>query len=375
MKKGKWISFILLWGMLSGCHQPKPTLYRQLFKEGYFNTNSVFGEYSTSQDLYQKHVVQYEQELKRYHELFDIYHEYAGINNIMTINRMAGIQPVKVDQEIIDLLQLAKQFYTYTNGELDVTQGAVLKLWHDYRTDGISKNEEGLFGKVPSQQEVNEQLACRGFDHIEINETQKTMWIKNPCVQIDVGAIGKGYATEKIAQKLEEAGVKHGYIDNGGNLRMIGSKPDQEVWRIGIRNPKPSLIQQEVAMIDKYQGSISTVTSGSSERYYLGEDGQMYHHIIDPKTGFPLQLYLSVSIFTQDSGVADCLSTALFNVSIEEGKKIIETYEEKMNQDIEVVWLMEPSKVQGDDVLVIENKDHDSIAVAYTDGLSTYFKF
>ena len=162
-----------------------------------------------------------------------------------------------------------------------------------------------------------------------IDEENCTVTLTDPEMTLDVGAIAKGYATERVARFLEEKGIT-GYVLNvGGNVRTIGTKPDGSGWVTGIKNPKdPSTIAVNITIADT-----SCVTSGSYERFFIA-DGKKYHHIIDPDTLFPAEYFDSVTVITPDSGVADCLSTALFCMSYEEGLKLLESF------GAEALWIL-----------------------------------
>ena len=143
-----------------------------------------------------------------------------------------------MDPEIIELLKTAKEFYDLSNGEFFyVTMGAVLKIWHTYREEGIALNNEGQLGKVPPLAELESAKACTGWDKVEIDENAGTVYLNQSCASVDVGGIAKGFAAGKVQQKLIEAGLVHGTVDAGGNICTINDKPGGQQWRVGIRNP------------------------------------------------------------------------------------------------------------------------------------------
>ena len=150
-------------------------------------------------------------------------------------------------------------------------------------------------------------------------------------LKVDVGAIGKGYATEMIAQILEEKGVDNYTLNIGGNIRTIGTKGDGTAWVAGIQNP--DLTSEQTFILRVGFSDLALVTSGSYQRYYYVGDTK-YHHIIDPETLFPKDTFAAVSILTPDSGIADAVSTACFNLSIEDGMKLIESME-----NTEAMWV------------------------------------
>lgn len=338
------------------------TLYSNVSTDAGFDTVFYYQEYNDDRTASETHFNEAVSLFTHYNDLFDIYNSYDGINNLKTINDNAGIQPVKVDPDIIDMLNMAKQFYTWSEGEFDITIGSLLNVWHTYREEGIKLNEEGKKGKVPSEAELSEAAVHKGWDHVQIDADADTVYIDDSSISLDVGGIAKGYATEKIADTLEkESDIGTVAINAGGNNRTIGTKPDGTDWNVRIQNPDGG----DKLIIVSEPGSKSFVTSGDYERYYEAEDGKRYHHIIDPETNFPSTYYRSVSIITKDSGAADCLSTTLFTLSMEEGQKVLDAYEKQTGIHADAIWVMnEEQKADGPN----EKKQMDYY-ICYTDGL------
>ena len=264
--------------------------------------------------------------LTEYHKLFDIYHEYEGIVNLNTINNNAGKDPLVVDQKLIDFLLYAKEIYTLTNGETNVMLGPVLKHWHDARTNATYNPGNIYIPKITDLEEANKYTS---IELLEINDENNTVRITDSKGRIDVGALGKGYATEKAALLLESRGCQ-GYVLNiGGNIRVIGTKPDGTGWNTGIKNPFNTSSHSLIINIS----DTSCVTSGDYERFFNYE-GEKYHHIIDKDTLMPAKYFTSVSILAKDSGLADALSTALFAMSYEEGRALVDSLE-----NVEAIWI------------------------------------
>ncbi len=266
--------------------------------------------------------------LSRYHRLFDIYYEYSGVNNIKTVNNNAGKAPVEVDSELIDFLLYTKELYTLTNGKTNIAIGAVTRLWHDAREKGIRDPENAY---IPSASDLeNAALHC-DISNLVIDKTAGTVFISDPDMSLDVGAIGKGYATEKAAELLIERGVSSYVLNIGGNIRAIGEKTTGDGWTTGITNPDKSSSESFVTRV--VIKDISLVTSGDYERFYT-VDGVRYHHIINPDTNMPANYFSSVSVFAKDSGLADALSTALFCLSYEDGLALVNKI-----GDVDVIWV------------------------------------
>ncbi|QRG86313.1 FAD:protein FMN transferase [Bulleidia sp. zg-1006] len=355
--------------LFSACSETKITSYKNVSYDSGFDTSYAYLENTKKTEAEaKKNFIESSKLLKHYNELFDIYRSYSGIHNLKTINDQAGKKPVQVEQEIIDLLKEAKKMYDLSKGEFDVTMGATLKLWHQYREEGMALNQKKKRGNLPSKAELEATKSHRGWDKIQIDEEKKTVFITDPKVSLDVGGIAKGYASELVAKELEKRGVHSGYVNVGRNIRTIGSKPNNEAWSIGITDPEGKLPGGLLAY--KKQGNFSFVTSGDYERYYIASDGKTYSHIIDPKTLFPANKYRSVTVLTADSGLADAMSTSLFTLSIEDGKKLIEKIKQESGQEINAVWVMNPDKVQDKNYTMV-----DQYAISYTDGLKDQLTF
>ena len=264
--------------------------------------------------------------LEEYHRLFDIYHEYSGVVNLCTLNKNAGGEAMVVDEKLIDFLIYAKELYTLTGGEMNIMMGAVLRPWHDCR-EAASINSANA--TIPEKEVLDEAAKHVDFSLLEIDEQNLTVRITDPEASIDVGALGKGYATEKAAEHLKERGITSYVLNIGGNIRIIGQKPDGSGWLTGIKDPfSPESYAKRITISD-----VSCVTSGIYERYFV-VDGVRYHHVIDKDTLMPSEYFASITIITPDSGLADALSTALFCMSYEDGLALV-----KSIGGVEVFWV------------------------------------
>lgn len=268
--------------------------------------------------------------LEEYHKLYDIYHTYSGINNIKTINKLydGEHKVVTVDRKIIDMLLYAKDLYNKTNGKMNIAMGSVLSIWHEYRS--AAEDNYGI-GELPPMEELEEAAKHTDINDLVIDEVNSTVYISDPQMILDVGAIAKGYAVEMIAQELESLGIDHFVINVGGNIRTIGKRADGQNWSAGIENP----IDDDPAYI-AYLGLAgeAIVTSGSYQRYYI-VDGKEYHHIIDEATLMPSTYFVGVSIVCKNSADGDGLSTALFCMPLEEGMALVESLE-----GVEAMWTL-----------------------------------
>lgn len=309
--------------------EPAPELKRfdAQFLDLFDTVTSIVG-YAEDKEQFTAYAQGFYDELKMYHELYDIYNDYEGINNIKTINDNAGVQPVKVDQKIIDMLEEAVEIGETTGGKINVAMGSVLSIWHDYRTEGIDDPEAA---ELPTMEELKEAAEHMDISRMQIDREASTVYLPDPNMSLDVGSVAKGYATEMVCQSMEEKGMTYALASVGGNVRAIGSKADGSMWKVGIQNPDR---ESDVKYLHTLElKDMSLVTSGTYQRYYT-VNGVSYHHIINPDLLIPWNEYASVSIVCKDSGMADCLSTAVFNMELEEGKKLVESLD-----GVEALWI------------------------------------
>ena len=300
-----------------------------------FDTVTQIVGYAKNKEDFTKIATDVHDELETYHKLYDIYHDYEGIPNIKTINDNAGKGPVKVDPKIIQMLSLAKEAYEKTDGKVNVAMGSVLSIWHDYRTMGIENPETA---KVPSMDELKEAALHTDFSKVIIDEEASTVYLEDPHMRLDVGAIAKGYATEQVAEFLEAKGIDHILLSVGGNIRAIGKRADGTPWKLDIQNPDTD--SEKTAIDTLNLDGLSLVSSGDYERYYI-VDGVKYHHIIDADTLMPAAYFRAVSIVCRDSGWADALSTAIFNLPYEKGLAMVESME-----GVEAMWVMPDESIR-----------------------------
>jgi len=322
------VALIIVMGFgMAACKQPKKR-YQAQFLELFDTVTTIIG-YSPDEETFSDNVQMIYDYLQDYHRLYDIYTDYEGINNIKTINDNAGIAPVVVDQRIIDLLKFAKDAYQFSGGRVNVAFGAVLAVWHEYRQEGI---EDPEMAKLPPMELLQEKAKHTDINKLIIDEEASTVYLDDPEMRLDVGAIAKGYATERLARMLEEKKVSGILLSVGGNVRAIGAREEvQREWNVGIQNPDRESDEQYL-LITRFMDK-SLVSSGDYERYYT-VDGKEYHHIIDPKTLMPAEYFTAVSILCKDSGMADALSTAIFTMPLEEGRQLIESLD-----DTEALWV------------------------------------
>ncbi len=334
----KWIAGALAAVFLLAACSPQQEKAKERYAGTFYDTFDTVVQlvaYTETEEEFNEYFDALKEIFQELHKEYDNYNRYEGINNIYTINEMAGKEPVPVSDSILDLLEVSRDYYSTYSTKTDISNGALFKVWHDYRED-----EENP--QVPAEEELREAAAHSGMEHIVVDRNAGTVYIDDARVQIDVGAVAKGYATEVAAKKLEEMGLVSGILNSGGNVRTIG-KPtdDRNRWGIGIQNPDYLLGKSSEENIEVvYVAGKSVVTSGDYQRFYT-VDGKTYHHLIDPDTHYPADYFRAVSIVADDSGLADFLSTAIFLMDYEQGKALIDSIE-----GAEALWVMKDGEVQ-----------------------------
>lgn len=346
--KLKSILFILIILALTAC-KSEPIRYTNVLIDVGFNDAPVtFVAYTENEAEFNKYQEMLRNELLYLGNLFDKYNNYEGVNNLKTINDNAGLAPVIVDQALIDLIIFAKEYYQITNQTFDISLGSVLKVWHQYREDGKLYNTDDpmQYGKVPTLAELQIAKECASWDFIEIDDTNNTVYINNPCASLDVGGIAKGFAADIVTQKLIDAGLEIAIINLGdSSIITLGSKPNGDEWGVGIAQPKKNVLIAD-SSVDTlfFAGPIHISTSGDNQNYYIAEDGNTYHHLIDPKTLYPTVTNLhSVTIATSlSAGVAEALSKAMYILPYEEAIVLLNQLKaDNPNEVIDAVWVYE----------------------------------
>ena len=212
--------------------------------------------------------------------------------------------------------------------------GSVLNIWHNYREAAESHQNEAD-NTLPTQEELEAAAQHCDINNVVIDEQAKTVYLADPEMSLDVGSVGKGYAVEMVCQAAQARGLTSALVSVGGNLRAIGKKPDGSQWTGGVENPWNA---SEVYTTDSLFGAainmsdMALVTSGDYQRYFV-VDGKRYHHLIDPDTLWPAAYFNSVTVLCPDSGMADCLTTGLFCMPLEEGQKLVESLD-----GVEAMW-------------------------------------
>ncbi len=250
-------------------------------------------------------------------------------SDVIKVNKNAGISPVRVSDDTLNILERSTYFSELSGGAFDVTIGPIMDLW------GFGNNKH-----VPEQEEINEALTLVDYGKIKIDYDQGTVLLPSPGMCLDLGGIAKGYATDQAVSALRKLGIKHAIINAGGNVYALGTKSDGSLWRVGIRDPRGDGIIAIILVQDT-----AVVTSGDYERYFT-RGGVRYHHILDPATGRQARDATQVTIVGDSATDADILSTALFVLGPEKGFDMVTTLE-----NTEVVFVRPNKQILYSDTL------------------------
>lgn len=228
---------------------------------------------------------------------------------VSIINKKAGIEKIKVSDELSNVIAAAQKISGLSGGAFDISWAGMRGLWK------FTKGEE----HVPAPAEVMDRLPLVNYKNIELDEVEKTIFLKRPGMAIGLGGIAKGYAVDRAMQVLTDHGVRNAIVKAGGDMRVQGTK-DGKPWEIGIQHPR----EKGKFLLRLNLSNISVSTSGDYERFFI-KDGILYHHIIDPRTGYPAKGCQSVTILAQDTMTSDALSTAVFVLGPGKGVKLIKS--------------------------------------------------
>lgn len=216
----------------------------------------------------------------------------------------AGIQPLKVNRELYDLITRAVKISELTEGAFDITYASMDRIW----------KFDGSMNHLPTDDEIAQSIRKVGYKNIVLDPEHQTVFLKNKGMRIGFGAIGKGYAADKAKQLLISEGVNGGIINASGDLTTWGTQPDGSPWMVGITNP---LNKNKVFSWFPLDNN-AVVTSGNYEKF-VEFNGKKYTHIIDPRTGWPVSGLTSVTIFAPKAELADALATSVFVMGRETG--------------------------------------------------------
>lgn len=308
MKKTLFITTLFLSLVLVSC---SPSRYNtQIF--GYFDTVVAIDGYFESKSEFERACVIAEETLKEYDGIFDIYDN----GELKALNQKKSLT---ASSDLANAVAFGIKAEKATNGYCNIAMGSILSLWH------VAREAEEPY--LPDFQALENASKHTDISNVQINEDGR-ITLTDSEMSLDMGAIAKGIVSDVLRERLVEAGFDNMYVNMGGNVMAIGDK-DGKGWNVGIQDPV-----NEAGIVDAISVTDSClVTSGSYQRYFEF-DGKRYHHIISPDTLYPSDMYLSVSVLYENGGWADALSTALYNMTVDEGKAVLEEFD-----NIGVMWI------------------------------------
>ncbi|SNR97196.1 thiamine biosynthesis lipoprotein [Anaerovirgula multivorans] len=307
--------FVVLSLVLTACGARAP----KLVKENQF-VLGTFGQiqaYSTSSKKGNETVTMAYQ---RIHEIENIMSTSVVGSDVYNINQNAGIQSVEISQETLEVIKKGLKYYELTNGAFNIGLGRLSKLWGL----NVASSSEGP-SRIPTNEEIVKALQHIDLNRLEINGSK--VFIKDSEMTIDLGGIAKGYAVDEAVNTLKKAGIESGFVNLGGDIYVLGPKPDGTSWKMGIQTPEYGTTSV-IARVELTNRSI--VTSGDYQKFVIDEENnKSYHHILDPTTGYPADNELtSVTIISNTSIEGDVYSTATFVMGLEEGLRFVENLED-----------------------------------------------
>ena len=262
-------------------------------------------------------------EIKRIEKLLTTFQDSSETN---LINRNAGIEPVRVSEEIFNLIERSIKISSITQGAFDITYGSIDKsLW----------NFDTQMKSLPDKQTAREMVRLINYRNIVLDRENSTVFLKEKGMRIGFGGIGKGYAAEMAKCKMQQLGITNGIVNASGDLTTWGLQPNGDEWTVGIANPN---ISGEVFSFLKISG-LAVATSGNYEKFIM-IDGKKYSHTIDPRTGLPVTGIKSVTIITKNAEIADAMATPVTIMGVKAGLHMI-----NQMKDVDVIIIDDHDKI------------------------------
>ncbi|MCD8444003.1 FAD:protein FMN transferase [Tenacibaculum finnmarkense] len=228
------------------------------------------------------------------------------------VNKMAGIAPVKVCDELFQLIKRGVYLSEITNGLFDITFASIDKIWYFDKP----------LAEKPSAEKIQKSVRNINYKFIELNDENQSIFINNKGTKIELGAIGKGFIATKMKDLLQKAGIKSGLISAGGDMTSWGqSIRENGFWNIGVADPNKEV--KNIAWLPIQNESIAT--SGNYERFAI-IDGKRYSHIIHPKTGYPVEGIKSVTVLSPDAELCDAIATTIFLKGVKKGLDFVNQF-------------------------------------------------
>lgn len=300
---------VLIISNLSSCTNSK--------KQYYEKSNIVMDTVVTLNAYGENSKEAVEEGFKRLNEINEMASVNINTSDVYKINSFSGIDFVKVHPEILKMIETSIKYSELSDGAFDITIGPIINLW------GIGTDNE----RLPSEEEIKTELLLVGYGKIIINKNDNSVKLERKGMAIDLGGIAKGFAADEVLKIYRKYNIENGLINLGSSsIYALGKNKDNDNWGVGIKHPRSENSNEYMGVINLSNESLST--SGDYERYFI-KDNKRYHHIINPKTGYPVDNgVISDTIVIdddmQDSGMlADLLTTTVFTLGPEKGLKLI----------------------------------------------------
>ncbi len=233
--------------------------------------------------------------------------EWIEDSPVSLINRNAGKGPVEVPDELFTVIDAAMQVSALTDGAFDITWAVMHGVW-DFRPG---------HERMPEDTEITERLPLIDYKKVELTPAARSVFLRDRGMKIGLGGIAKGYAVDRASKVLAAEGVRGSIVTAGGDMRVQGTRDDGTPWKVSIKHPRTKGMLASLPL-----SNISISTSGDYERYFF-RDGKLYHHIMDPRTGYPARGCMSVTILAPDTMTSDALSTSIFVMGPEAGLELV----------------------------------------------------
>jgi len=246
------------------------------------------------------------EEVRRIEKLFTTYDQNSQTN---LINNQAGIKPVKVDEEVINLIDRSIKISTLTQGAFDITYGSLDKRFWNF---------DKTMTSLPDPEEAKEAVKLINFRNIVLDKKKHTVFLKEKGMRIGFGGIGKGYAADRAKAVMQQAGVDSGIVNAAGDLTVWGNQPDGKPWTIGIADPE----KKDMPFASIQLTNTSVATSGNYEKFVVIK-GIKYSHTIDPKTGYPVRGIKSTTVICPSAEIADAMATPITVMGIQAGLNLV----------------------------------------------------
>ncbi|PWK20091.1 thiamine biosynthesis lipoprotein [Arcicella aurantiaca] len=237
--------------------------------------------------------------------------DWKSSTQISEVNRNAGIKPVKVDAEVLALTERGLYFSKITHGAFDISFAAMDRIW----------KFDGSMTAMPTPEAIKKSVEKVGFEHIELNKANSTIFLKKKGMKIGFGALGEGYAADRCREMMLAKGIQAGIVNASGDMNSWGTQPNGSPWNIGITNP----MQKDTVFAIVPLIKSAVVTSGSYQKYVVF-NGKRYSHIINPVTGYPASGLCSVTVFGSSAEKANGFSTSIMVLGKEKGLKLLKKY-------------------------------------------------